>query len=49
MIQERAFDYLDAPVLRITSDDAPAFYSPPVEKEQLPQVSDIIEKTLSIC
>lgn len=49
MIQERVFDYLDAPVLRITSDDAPAFYSPPVEREQLPQVVDIVEKVLSIC
>ena len=49
MIQERVFDYLDAPVLRITSDDAPAFYSPPVEREQLPQAIDIVEKALSIC
>ncbi|MDF1813712.1 MAG: alpha-ketoacid dehydrogenase subunit beta [Verrucomicrobiales bacterium] len=49
MIQERIFDYLDAPVLRITSVDSPAIYSPPVEKEQLPTVSDIVEKALSIC
>ncbi|MDF1751460.1 MAG: alpha-ketoacid dehydrogenase subunit beta [Verrucomicrobiales bacterium] len=48
-IQERVFDYLDAPVLRITSVDAPAIYSPPVEKEQLPTAADIVEKTLSIC
>lgn len=49
MIQEKAFDYLDAPVLRLTSIDAPAIYSPPVEKEQLPTTSDIVEKALSIC
>ena len=49
MIQERVFDYLDAPVLRITSVDAPAMYSPPVEKEQLPQSHDVVEKVLSIC
>jgi len=49
MIQERIFDYLDAPVLRITSIDAPAFYSPPIEAEQLPQAKDIVAKALSIC
>ncbi len=48
-IQERIFDYLDAPVLRITSVDAPAFYSPPIEVEQLPQAKDIVAKALSIC
>ena len=36
MIMEQAFDELDAPVLRIASADAPAFYSPPIEKLQLP-------------
>ena len=49
MIQERAFDALDAPVLRITSVDAPAIYSPPIEKRQLPRARDIVEKALSIC
>lgn len=49
MIQEKAFDYLDAPVLRLTSVDAPAIYSPPVEKEQLPTTDDVVEKVLSIC
>jgi len=49
LIMEQAFDDLDAPVLRITSSDAPAFYSPPIEEAQLPRPQDIIEKTLSIC
>lgn len=44
MIMEKAFDYLDAPVLRVTSIDSPAFYSPPVEKLQLPHVETILEK-----
>ena len=48
MIQERVFDFLDAPVLRISSIDAPAMYSPPVEEEQLPNAEDIIEKVMSI-
>ena len=36
MVQERAFDYLDAPVQRITTADAPAPYSPTLLKEWLP-------------
>ncbi|MEM0966904.1 MAG: alpha-ketoacid dehydrogenase subunit beta [Verrucomicrobiota bacterium] len=36
MIQLEAFDYLDAPIRRVTSIDSPAIYSDPLEKEQLP-------------
>lgn len=49
MIMEQAFDDLDAPVLRIASADAPAFYSPPIEKLQLPTPEEIAERALSIC
>jgi pyruvate dehydrogenase E1 component beta subunit len=49
MIMEQAFDDLDAPVLRITSADAPAFYSPPIEKLQLPTPDEIVARALSIC
>jgi pyruvate dehydrogenase E1 component beta subunit len=42
-IQEKAFDSLDAPVLRVTSIDAPAIYSPPLEKEQIPNVSRVVD------
>jgi len=49
MIMEQAFDDLDAPVLRITSADAPAFYSPPIEKLQLPTPEEIVERALIIC
>jgi pyruvate dehydrogenase E1 component beta subunit len=48
MIQERIFDELDAPVLRVTSIDAPAIYSPELEKRQLPRPLDVVEKVLSI-
>jgi pyruvate dehydrogenase E1 component beta subunit len=47
-IQEKAFDDLDAPVMRVSSLDAPAIYSPPVELEQFPHSGRIIEKVLSI-
>ena len=48
MIMEKAFDDLDAPVGRVCSLDAPAIYSPPVEKLQLPTVERILAKALSI-
>jgi pyruvate dehydrogenase E1 component beta subunit len=49
LIQEKAFDDLDAPVLRVSSLDAPAIYSPKLEPRQLPRPQDVIEKVLSIC
>ena len=41
-ISERAFEYLDAPILRVTAIDTPVPYSPPLEDYYLPQVSDIV-------
>jgi pyruvate dehydrogenase E1 component beta subunit len=49
MIMEKAFDDLDAPVLRVTPIDAPAIYSPELEKRQLPRPLDVVEKVLRIC
>lgn len=49
MIQEKAFDDLDAPVQRVCSLDAPAIYSPPVEALQLPTVDRVIQKVLAVC
>lgn len=49
LIQEKAFDDLDAPVGRISSLDAPAIYSPPLEKVQLPTPHRVVEKVLSVC
>jgi pyruvate dehydrogenase E1 component beta subunit len=49
MLQEKCFDDLDAPILRVTALDAPAIYSPRVEPKQLPNPQDVIRKVLSIC
>ena len=49
MIQEKCFDDLDAPVLRISAIDAPAIYSMPLEKIQLPYPEQVVEKVLEIC
>ena len=43
MVQEKAFDYLDAPVQRITTADTPAPYSPALLKEWLPNAQDVIK------
>ena len=48
LIQEYAFDYLDAPIKRVCTIDAPAIYSPHIEDEQLPNARRIIEKVLTI-
>ncbi len=49
ILMEKCFDDLDAPVLRISSLDAPAIYSPELEKKQLPRPLDIVNRVLSIC
>ena len=41
-INESAFEWLDAPVLRVTAADVPLPYSPPLEDYVLPQTSDVI-------
>ncbi len=41
-INELAFEWLDAPVLRVTAADVPLPYSPPLEDYVLPQVADIV-------
>ena len=49
LIQEKAFDDLDAPIQRLSALDAPAIYSPPLEKLQLPTPDRVVQKALSIC
>ena len=42
-IAEEAFEYLDAPVKRITAPDTPVPFSPTLEKAFIPQVEDVVE------
>ena len=37
-----AFDYLDAPIVRLGGVDSPIPYNPDLEKAAVPQVPDII-------
>lgn len=43
IIAEEAFEWLDAPVLRLASLDTPVPYSPPLEDYYLPQTKDVLE------
>jgi pyruvate/2-oxoglutarate/acetoin dehydrogenase E1 component len=42
-VNETAFEWLDAPVLRVTAADVPLPYSPPLEDYVLPQTADIVK------
>ncbi len=47
LIQEQAFDYLDAPVGRVTGADLPMPYSKPLEQIAFPHEPQIIEAVLA--
>ncbi|WP_075344227.1 pyruvate dehydrogenase complex E1 component subunit beta [Tenacibaculum agarivorans] len=42
-VQDEAFDYLDAPIKRITTADTPAPYSPVLLEKWLPNANDVIQ------
>ena len=41
-INEKGFEWLDAPVLRVTAADVPLPYAPPLEDYVLPQTADVV-------
>ena len=47
-IQRYAFDYLDAPVMRVTQSDTPFAFSPSLIEEALPNATRIIKAAKSI-
>ncbi len=47
-LQEKAFDYLDAPVLKVTGKDVPMPYAANLEKLALPSVSEVIEAVKAV-
>ena len=40
--ESEAFDYLDAPIVRLGGAECPMPYSPELEKAAVPQVEDIV-------
>jgi len=43
MVQKRAFDYLDAPIIRLTTADTPAAYAPTLMEAFLPNKEQLIK------
>jgi pyruvate dehydrogenase E1 component beta subunit len=48
-LMEHAFDYLDAPVLRVSGKDVPMPYAANLEKLALPSVAEVVEAAKSVC
>jgi pyruvate dehydrogenase E1 component beta subunit len=48
-IMEHAFDYLDAPVMRVSGKDVPMPYAANLEKLALPSVADVVAAAKAVC
>ena len=48
-VNEKAFDYLDAPIMRVTGKDIPMPYAANLEVLTLPQSNDIVSAALKAC
>jgi pyruvate dehydrogenase E1 component beta subunit len=48
-IMENAFDYLDAPVARVSGKDVPMPYAANLEKLALPSVEDVVAAARAVC
>ncbi|MBV9637850.1 MAG: pyruvate dehydrogenase complex E1 component subunit beta, partial [Methylobacteriaceae bacterium] len=47
-IMEGAFDYLDAPVARVTGKDVPMPYAANLEKLALPNVAEVVQAAKAV-
>jgi pyruvate dehydrogenase E1 component beta subunit len=48
-VMEDAFDYLDAPVTRVSGKDVPMPYAANLEKLALPSVAEVVEAAKTVC
>jgi len=48
-VMEEAFDWLDAPVTRVTGKDVPMPYAANLEKLALPSVEEVVEAAKAVC
>ena len=48
-VNEKAFDYLDAPIMRVTGKDVPMPYAANLEALTLPQSDEIVQAALQVC
>ncbi len=49
MVNEHAFDYLDAPVVRVCAADVPTPYATNLETLSVPQVDEIVHAAKKVC
>ena len=49
IMMEEAFDWLDAPVHRVTGKDVPMPYAANLERLALPQVEDVVAAAKAVC
>jgi pyruvate dehydrogenase E1 component beta subunit len=48
-VTEQAFDYLDAPVIRVSGKDVPMPYEANLEKLALPSVAEVVAAAKAVC
>lgn len=48
IVQDQAFDHLDAPIKRVSAIDVPQAYSKPLESIQIPEHNRVLEKALEL-
>jgi pyruvate dehydrogenase E1 component beta subunit len=48
-VMEEGFDWLDAPVLRVTAEDVPLPYAANLERLALPDISRVVSCALRLC
>jgi pyruvate dehydrogenase E1 component beta subunit len=49
VMMEHAFDYLDAPVARVTGKDVPMPHAANLEQLALPQIADVVQAAKDVC
>jgi len=49
LMETEAFDYLDAPMERVTGADVPMPYAVSIEQQAIPQVENIVNAVLRVC
>ena len=48
-MQAKAFDYLDAPILRVAQKNVPMPYAANLEKLALPSAGEVVEAVKTVC
>jgi pyruvate dehydrogenase E1 component beta subunit len=48
-VTEQAFDYLDAPITRVSGKDVPMPYAANLEKLALPSVAEVVAAAKAVC